>query len=85
MLVEDLIALLQTLPAETDVLSPVADKGFAGDFRLVEKVVMLDAPGKASGTPPYTPAAVGEVGSLSRYILDCYWVETFGYDERTAQ
>jgi hypothetical protein len=85
MLKSELIALLNTLETDVDILSPVADLGFAGEYKLSQKVVINDAAGKAPGLPPYTIADIGADGSVTKYVLDCFWAIDYDYDERTRQ
>jgi hypothetical protein len=79
---KDLINLLKTINQDDDVLSPVADQGFSGQFKLIQKTVILDADGKADGLPPYTLASDGDSGSEQKYILDCYWSQDYDFDKR---
>jgi hypothetical protein len=85
MLKSELIALLNTLETDVDILTPVADKGFSGEYKLSQKVVINDAAGKAPGLPPYTSAEVGAVGSVTKYVLDCFWSIDYDYEERIRQ
>ena len=85
MLKSELITLLNTLSGDPEILTPIKDQGYGSKYMLYPNIVIEDADGKAPGLPPYTNASAGDDGSVSVYILDCFWSVVYDYTERTRQ
>lgn len=78
----DLIALLQTIPADADVLTPVDKNSLASEFKLTKQWIIYNVDGTDWDDAPHSTANNGDPGAVQAYVLDGIWTKVFDMNAR---
>lgn len=74
--------LIATLDDNDEVISPVDNEHFAGEFELYQLFVEKNAPGANPDDAPYTESQLDAEGAKHVWVLDATWTKVFNRDER---